>query len=973
MGNGVTIQLKPTVYITRSEDGLLHRAHLRLTGGKPGQAVFCAVLDGEERKTVVTVSGEETQTLVDIPCRETDETLTYRLTDSAGQKTDGEMLWKAQKRWEVHFIPITHHDLGYTEPIEPLLDSYCRYYDRVLDFCDQTADYPPEAQYRYTVEELWSLEVYLHRTSEEKREKLLRYVREGRIEISALYANIIDGICDEEELIRLLYPAAQLRERYDISVDTASLVDMPGLSWGMIRALSNAGIRYLFAGFPKYFEWADTQNTVLSMKHGFWDEKALLPNGRPQAFRWRGQDGGEVLTWYQAGYGWFGDDTIACLETDTYDVVAEHLPVFLKGLEEKGCPYSVMRYIDHGSDNQVPQRVISDIVREWNEQYAYPKLQVSTNRDFFQSLEKQCVNVPQLYGELPHTDYTILSLTEAAETIANARNHTALRQAESLRTMITALRGEKTPSPVFADIYRDVLLYDEHCFGMGMPLGSPHAYSWNSKQHYMRRAAYRIEQQLEAAQVDCLRAFNLMPGQYLTVYYPTPRTQKHTVWVWGEGLPEHFMLEDRESGALLPVQRETIDAPDLPLEEASVRYAFGVMGGRMAGYGRRHLLSLPPMPAVGYKTYRVEPLEIPDKAPTKSVSNVLENAYVKVTVDATRGCIVSIWDKRSGKELVDTESPYGCGSLLCRNIETDTLDATLQDVRVNIHKQGALAESLVIRGRLTGCPEVVQEITLYRDRADVEISCRILKDATPFQEVFAVFPFAGKAERFLYRGTSGVVEAFKEQLPGSNTHQHTTQGWAQVLTSDGGVTVTSPEARVLECGALRPTAVSQAHHGIHPKGFTDAYAQDAGEKAHLFWMLTYNNCQTNFSTTQVGDVLYRFTIHPEEPETGIPPVVWGYEKGEEGGSLPADWNWLCWESTVVELQCSKMAESGTGLILRFTNPLSEPQQLRLKLPKEYAHVWLCDACERPLTECNIVDGQFCMMIGGHALVTLRLR
>lgn len=968
----MTIQLRPTVYITGGEDGLLHRAQLHLTGGDPGQAVFHAALDGETRETVLTVTDGETTALVDIPCREMDATLCWRLTDAAGQTATGELLWKAQKRWEVHFIPITHHDLGYTQPIEPLFDSYCHYYDRVLDFCDQTADYPPEAQYRYTVEELWSLEEYLRRAPEEKREKLLRYVREGRIEISALYANIIDSICDEEELIRLLYPAAQLRERYDIPVDTASLVDMPGLSWGMIRALSSAGIRYLFAGFPKYFEWGDTRGEIPPMEHSFWDEKALLPNGRPQAFRWRSQDGGEVLTWYQAGYGWFGDDTIPCLETDTYDVVAEHLPVFLQGLEEKGCPYSVMRYIDHGSDNQVPQKVIADIVREWNGRYAYPKLKVSTNRGFFESLEAQCVTAPELCAELPHTDYTMLSLTEAEETTANARNHTTLRQAESLRTMVASLQGEKTPAPVFTDIYRDVLLYDEHCFGMGLPLGSPHAYSWSSKQHYIRRAAYRIEQQLGAAQVDCLNALDLEPGQYLTVYYPAPRAQAHTLWVWGEGLPEHFVLEDRESGALLPVQQETIDAPDLPLEEASARYAFGVMGGRMAGYGCRHLLSLPPMPAVGYKTYRVKPLEKPAEVPAKPQPNTLENAYVKVTVDATRGCIVSIWDKRRGKELVDTESPYGCGSLLCRNIETDALDTALQDVQVSVHKQGDLAESLVIRGRLTGCPEVVQEITLYKDRADVEIACRILKDATPFQEVFAAFPFAGKATHFRYRGTAGEVEAFKEQLPGSNTHQHTAQGWAQVLTADGGVTVTSPEARVLECGALRPTAVSQAHHGIHPKGFTDAYARDGGEKAHLFWMLTYNNCQTNFSTTQVGDILYRFTIHPDPPEAGLPPVAWGYGKGEGGGALPANEHWLCWENSAVELQCCKMAEFGAGLILRFTNPVDTPQPLHMRLPEGYTHVRLCDACERPQTALSIVDDRLELTLKGHELVTLLL-
>lgn len=67
--------------------------------------------------------------------------------------------------FQVFFVPIAHHDLGYTRPIDALLKDYCEYYNQVLDFCDLTADYPYESQFRYSVEEFWSLDYWLKQAS----------------------------------------------------------------------------------------------------------------------------------------------------------------------------------------------------------------------------------------------------------------------------------------------------------------------------------------------------------------------------------------------------------------------------------------------------------------------------------------------------------------------------------------------------------------------------------------------------------------------------------------------------------------------------------------------------------------------------------------------------------------------------------------------------------------------------------------
>jgi hypothetical protein len=48
--------------------------------------------------------------------------------------------WQAdlrpRKHWTVYFVPITHHDLGYTDTIENVLNRYAGFYDDVVRFCE---------------------------------------------------------------------------------------------------------------------------------------------------------------------------------------------------------------------------------------------------------------------------------------------------------------------------------------------------------------------------------------------------------------------------------------------------------------------------------------------------------------------------------------------------------------------------------------------------------------------------------------------------------------------------------------------------------------------------------------------------------------------------------------------------------------------------------------------------------------------
>ena len=117
--------------------------------------------------------------------------------------------------------------------IENVLNDYLRYYEEVLRLCRETDDHPEESRFRYTAEGAWSMIHFLRNGPPELVEEMINRLREGRVEVSALFANEITNMCGHEELVRLIYPSFELKRLYGIPISCASITDIPGLSWGL--------------------------------------------------------------------------------------------------------------------------------------------------------------------------------------------------------------------------------------------------------------------------------------------------------------------------------------------------------------------------------------------------------------------------------------------------------------------------------------------------------------------------------------------------------------------------------------------------------------------------------------------------------------------------------------------------------------------------------------------------------------------
>lgn len=96
---------------------------------------------------------------------------------------------KPVKEWKVDFIQHAHTDVGYTRSQTEILAEHLRYIDYAPDYCDATDNYPENAMFRWTCEAGWPVDEYLKTRSAEQVARLMKRIKEGRIEVTGIYFN----------------------------------------------------------------------------------------------------------------------------------------------------------------------------------------------------------------------------------------------------------------------------------------------------------------------------------------------------------------------------------------------------------------------------------------------------------------------------------------------------------------------------------------------------------------------------------------------------------------------------------------------------------------------------------------------------------------------------------------------------------------------------------------------------------------
>ena len=232
-----------------------------------------------------------------------------------------------------------------------------------------------------------------------------------------------------------------------MKVDSAMISDVPGYTWGTVSAMAQAGVKYFSIG-PNY---VDRIGRTMST----WEDKP---------FYWIGPDGKQkVLCWipymgYALGHTGYRLDQRVARATS-------------RNWRRTDTPTTscYLRWTV-GGDNGQPDAELSDVVKNWNAKYAYPKMVIATTSKLFREFERRYGDkIPAFRGDFtPYWEDGAAS--SARETALNRTAAERLVQAETLWAMLDPGRY---PADEFSDAWRNVILYDEHTWGAYNSINEP--------------------------------------------------------------------------------------------------------------------------------------------------------------------------------------------------------------------------------------------------------------------------------------------------------------------------------------------------------------------------------------------------------------------------------------------------------------------------------------------------------------------
>ena len=360
----------------------------------------------------------------------------------------------------IHLLPHSHVDIGYSDPQPEVERKQWKNLRDAVELGRRTASYPPEAQFKWNVEGLWSVESYLAQAGAQERRDFIDAVRAGTIGLQANDTNVLTGLATPEELRHWTSGSRRLRDAYGFGpMRTAMHSDIPGLSWTSVAALAESDVRYVSSG-PNYQpglpDGGDRIGSTL---------KAL--GDRP--FWWASPSGEERVLFWMAGrgYSWFHGLNTGRLTAQSRDAVFE----YMKALADSGYPYDMVqvRYTI-GGDNGPVDPSLPDVVRAWNEQYASPRFVIDTADAMFAEFERKYgAALPVMSGDMtPYWEDGALS-SAAEETMAR-RAARRLAQAQALWAL---QRPSAFPAARAAEAWRQVILWHEHTWGAADSISQP--------------------------------------------------------------------------------------------------------------------------------------------------------------------------------------------------------------------------------------------------------------------------------------------------------------------------------------------------------------------------------------------------------------------------------------------------------------------------------------------------------------------
>jgi hypothetical protein len=865
-----------------------------------------------------------------------------------------------KRKWTVYLVPHEHLDVGYSDFQTKLAELHSRVIDEALEL---TAARP---EFRFSLDGYWQAQQFLEGRSDEEKRRFETAVRERKILVPAQHSVMLTGAGTAEVLLRSFYASHKFNREHGGPWDYANITDVPSYTWSYASILSAAGLKYFSAAAN-----ADRGPTLM-----------LGDLHRRSPFWWEGPDGTRVLVWYARHYHQIGS------EFGFPPAVAtgfEGLQTFLDVYERPDyAPSSVLL---HGSqwENTSLHAPQADIVRDWNERFAYPHLAYA---GFGEALEKISAGVadklPVVRGDGgPYWEDGIAS--DALNAATERENERRAVSAEKLSTIASLVDARTVPPRAALDsMWDSIFLMNEHTWGWGRSVTEPHSEDSERELAYKRLRAATAHDQIDYVLDRAMTAIagSIETPQRALVVFNTLNWRR-------DGWVEFDLQKTRE---LVDIEtRKVVPFEVLHDEPAYQRIRFMAHG----------------VPAVGYRTYQVRDkaasASVPmastatpsSTSPSQAQPDTIENSFYRVRLDASSGAIASIYDKQLGRELVDESSPYRFGQYVyvtggegfpnqlltyrktapVARLETHA-SAGGRVVSVEKTPTGTVAR---LESSAPNTPRVSTEVVLFDDAKKIEINNRVRKDEVYKKEgVYFAFPVAVREPRFNFDVQSAVVNPARDMIPGANLEWFSSQNWASVGDDNLTVAIINRDSFLWTFGDIV--------RGTWPKEF--------GPHAPALFSYVMNNYwNTNYVAAQSGEFTFRYVLTSEHAldEAALARAGWEETTPLERTlvksqdqtyparkSLPAARSsFLNVDNPFVLLSAWKRSEDGVGTVMRFIELAGRPQTVRLSgAPVSGVAGEACNAvedCVRTVGGPVGGVGGLSFTIGPRQIFTLRMR
>ena len=753
-------------------------------------------------------------------------------------------------------------------------------------------------------------------------------VREGRWEIvGGMWVEPDLNMPGGESLVRqILTGKTYFHKKFGVDVNIGWNPDSFGYNWQLPQIYKRSGIDYFLT---QKLLWAD--------------EFTKFPY---RLFWWESPDGSRILTYFPHNYA---------ADTDA-QYMARDLAFWSKSIYgEDTSNHPTMLHLygvgDHGGG---PTRTMLDNAeRLMKPDVVYPKLEFSTAASFFKELETKLptLKVPVWKDEL-YFEYHRGVLTTQAETKRRIRTTEELLLNAEKFSSLASLYGRTYPSDELDQSWKKLLFDDFHDIFPGSGIAVNYLDARRNLEDVGRTGNGILHGSLKdlAAHIRTTG-----PGVPVVIFNPLSWARSEVTDLNAQlPAPAKFVDVVDEAGKLVPSQLISQDKET----------------------NRVRVLVLANVPSLGYKTYfvRAATQAVPTTARVKSSTDTLENEFLRIKVDPTTGCMVSLFDKKIMTEslaLPETETG-GPKSMICGNLlqafqdkpkawDAWNIDADFEKVHWDITSadEVKLVESGPLRAILR-VKQHFQKSTFVRDIIVAAGSPRVdVKSTVEWNEKHILlkvgFPLSAHNDKATF------------EIPYGSVERPTTRN-------------TPAEQAKFEVPALQWGDISDAKHGLSLLNDCK-YGYDA--KGNVLRLSLLRSPEWPDPHADEGHHEFTYSIYPHAGtwrqaltvrqgyDLNYPLLV--HKADKHSGALPEAHSFLSVGQDNVVVTAMKKAEDGEDYIIRFYEWAGKTGDVHLQFSVPVQSASEANLMEKPAGSLNAKGNEVIVPTKPYEIRTVQVR